>query len=200
MARFEYQPLQTGEIRLIRIKKAPNAKDFSLAGGTKSDTGPLYAPIECEIAAYRLTNCPPFTALSYAWGTEESKRDIKLNGSSISILPNLTRFLRHARDDLNFYPTGSQSPRRVPEAGEMTYFLPLEELCELAALRPRANRVGAFGPAVTANPMVAFQYVNSDPNPWPKSNEGAAEILAPSAKNIHDISTGAVLESETEAG
>jgi hypothetical protein len=197
MNRFEYQPLQTGEIRLIRIKKAPNAKDFPMARGEKSATGPLYAPIECEIAAYSLTNYPSFTALSYTWETGESKRDITLNGSSISILPNLNRFLRHARDDLNLYPTGSQTPRREPEVGEITYFLPLEELCELAALRPRTNR-GAFGPAVTTNPMVAYQYMNSDPNPWPKSDEGAAEILPPSAENIHDISTGAVLESATE--
>jgi hypothetical protein len=75
---FEYQPLQTGEIRLVRLKLAPNAKDFPLGGGPSRESGPFYAPIECEIANYSLRHCPHFTALSYTWDTEEDQKEIKL--------------------------------------------------------------------------------------------------------------------------
>jgi hypothetical protein len=103
----EYQPLQTGEIRLVRLKLAPNATDFPLGGGPAKENGPLYAPIECEIASYSLGICPPFMALSYTWGTEEDQKNIKLNGHLWIVRRNLARFLRHARDDLELYKSPS---------------------------------------------------------------------------------------------
>jgi hypothetical protein len=60
-------------------------------------------PFGCEIASYPLEICPPFTALSYTWGTEEDQKNIKLNGHPWIVRRNLARFLRHARDDLELY-------------------------------------------------------------------------------------------------
>jgi hypothetical protein len=173
MAGFEYQPLETGEIRLLRIKKAPNVKKYPLGGGRLSKSGPLYAPIECEIATYSLRDCPPFTALSYTWGADKSQRDIKLNGLPKTVQPNLSRFLRHARDDLNFYPDGSSSSRRQPKPGETTYFFPPEMLWEAMAPQPPG---AALGVSTTASLQVAAQYMTPDPCPWPKS-EAKTEII-----------------------
>jgi hypothetical protein len=108
---FEYQPLQTGEIRLVRLKLAPNAKDFPLGGGPSRESGPFYAPIECEIANYSLGHCPHFTALSYTWDTEEDQKEIKLNGHPWIVRRNLARFLRHARDDSELYKSPSTLTR-----------------------------------------------------------------------------------------
>jgi hypothetical protein len=127
MARFEYQEdaLQPGEIRLLRVQKAPNAKEFPLGGGPDSNSTPLYAPIQCEIATYKLRDCPPFTALSSTWGAEDNEKEISLNGLSKTVRPNLARFLRHARDDMNSYPSGSASSWRQEKRGKRSYFYPL---------------------------------------------------------------------------
>lgn len=42
-----------------------------------------------------VNDCPPFIALSYTWGDEASKRDIKLNGSRFSVRKNLHDFMHH---------------------------------------------------------------------------------------------------------
>ncbi|PMD56072.1 uncharacterized protein K444DRAFT_484794, partial [Hyaloscypha bicolor E] len=65
--------------------------------------------IQCEIETYKLRDCPPFTALSYTWGAEDNEKEISLNGLSKTVRLNLARFLRHARDDMNSYPSGSAS-------------------------------------------------------------------------------------------
>jgi hypothetical protein len=134
---FEYQPLQTGEIRLVRLKLAPNAKDFPLGGGPSRESELLYAPIECEIANYSLGNCPPFIALSYTWNTDEDQREIKLNGHPWIVRRNLARFLRHARDDLELY----NSPSILSRVGKA-----LKGLNKLLANGVRSQCVSLFYP------------------------------------------------------
>jgi hypothetical protein len=54
-----YEPLQAGQIRLLRVQPASGSTELSL---------------RCSLSTYDLSAAPPFTALSYTWGP--SHRDI----------------------------------------------------------------------------------------------------------------------------
>jgi hypothetical protein len=190
MARFEYQEdaLQPGEIRLLRVQKAPNAKEFPLGGGPDSNSTPLYAPIQCEIATYKLRDCPPFTALSYTWGGEDNEKEISLNGLSKTVRPNLARFLRHARDDMNSYPSGSASSWRQKKRGKRSYFYPPDTLWEMVAPQSTGNQLG---PGMAYNMNDELQYL-SDPSPWPEPSrkEGTSRTSWPKevlGKSMHTL-------------
>jgi Heterokaryon incompatibility protein (HET) len=52
--------------------------------------------IRCGISIVSLANAPPYTALSYRWGSLSSRRfDIDLDGRRFSVLENLWNFLWH---------------------------------------------------------------------------------------------------------
>jgi hypothetical protein len=56
--------------------------------------------ISCRLETYPLTDCPPYSALSYAWGEPLASRDpcdttILLNGRRLTIQANLVHALRH---------------------------------------------------------------------------------------------------------
>ena len=51
----------------------------------------------CTISDVSLEDAPQYTALSYSWGDQTRKREILLNGATISITENLESALRHLR-------------------------------------------------------------------------------------------------------
>ncbi|KAE8449885.1 hypothetical protein EG329_007362 [Mollisiaceae sp. DMI_Dod_QoI] len=73
MAFLHYQPLAEGEIRVLTI-----------------DTTSLRSPeIHINMSAAKLNQTTEYIALSYVWGSETDRRDIKLNGRSMSVTANL---------------------------------------------------------------------------------------------------------------
>lgn len=74
---FEYTPLnrQTRSIRLLR---------FEDKGRTTAGTR-----LSCLMETFELAQCPPFVALSYAWGHPGLGREISVNGKSLRIRENL---------------------------------------------------------------------------------------------------------------
>ncbi|KAK6436986.1 hypothetical protein LTR95_006824 [Oleoguttula sp. CCFEE 5521] len=55
------------------------------------------AHISCTLGAYRLSDCPPYEALSYCWGDVTDGLSILLNGSVMRVTSNLRAALRHLR-------------------------------------------------------------------------------------------------------
>lgn len=80
-----YKRLQGDEIRLLRIAKERQheALAFSL------DT-------------YALGQTPPYTSLSYAWGTELPTKGLRLNEEHVTVRPNLFAALRHLQRNAQF--------------------------------------------------------------------------------------------------
>lgn len=78
---FEYSPLQSNTFRLLEL----------IPGRS------LRADIHCWLRDYQVDAAPPYEALSYTWGDEESKCRISLNGFSFHIRPNLRDALRRLR-------------------------------------------------------------------------------------------------------
>jgi hypothetical protein len=78
---FEYSPLQFNGFRLLEL----------ISGHS------LRADIHCRLQDYRLDSAPPYEALSYTWGDEESACQILLDGLPFHIRPNLRDALRHLR-------------------------------------------------------------------------------------------------------
>jgi hypothetical protein len=70
---FEYSPLQFNTFRLLEL----------ICGQS------LYADIHCRLRNYQLDSAPPYEALSYTWGDEESACRISLGGLPFHIRPNL---------------------------------------------------------------------------------------------------------------
>ncbi|OBS19718.1 hypothetical protein FPOA_11442 [Fusarium poae] len=68
---YEYTPLETGFIRLIRI--APGYKTI----------------IECEVIQALITNTPQYVAVSYTWGDVGDTKNIDIEGSRVPITVNL---------------------------------------------------------------------------------------------------------------
>ena len=59
---YKYESLPKDHFRLLEIK-----------GNLNSDV--LEEPIEISLAAYPLTNCPSYVALSYTWGNPAPEED-----------------------------------------------------------------------------------------------------------------------------
>ncbi|KAI1180213.1 heterokaryon incompatibility protein-domain-containing protein [Nemania sp. FL0916] len=79
-----YDPLQDGEIRLLKLNQTENAVEND-------------SIIECTIAHHSLHEGPVFSALSYVWGNDEAVVPITLNGKATKVRPNLASFLRQAQ-------------------------------------------------------------------------------------------------------
>lgn len=47
-----------------------------------------------EVKTFLLDQCPPFSALSYTWGTEKGQKPVRINDIRIKITRNLELFLR----------------------------------------------------------------------------------------------------------
>jgi hypothetical protein len=62
---------------------------------SRDQTGTFHGKLYC----YRLDKCPPYLALSYVWGSEESSEIILINGHEITIRRNLWNFLVHVFED-----------------------------------------------------------------------------------------------------
>ncbi|XPS79501.1 hypothetical protein M3J09_011482 [Ascochyta lentis] len=75
---YEYEPLDLTkhQIRLIKL-----------------DGEPVSQTICCKIATFDLTEAPPYTALSYTWGTPSPTYSIWLNERKFDVRENLYRFL-----------------------------------------------------------------------------------------------------------
>ncbi|EUC47207.1 hypothetical protein COCMIDRAFT_52629, partial [Bipolaris oryzae ATCC 44560] len=57
----------------------------------------LSADIHCRLRSHQLNSAPPYEALSYTWGDEESTCRISLDGLPFDIRPNLRNALRRLR-------------------------------------------------------------------------------------------------------
>jgi hypothetical protein len=51
---------------------------------------------ECEIQHFRLGGAPPYTALSYCWGSPTRTNSILLNGGRLDITQNLSEYLKNS--------------------------------------------------------------------------------------------------------
>jgi hypothetical protein len=77
---LRYERLQPGSIRLLRI----------LARGTSPNV------ITCRLAHFELVSCPPYTTLSYTWGSDRRTANIIVNGRAFGVRKNLLAFLEQA--------------------------------------------------------------------------------------------------------
>lgn len=82
IARYKHQPLNTGrgQIRLVRIERA------------QSDE-----PLTLHVETFDLENAPPYSALSYTWGSAASTYRIRVDGMWLDVRKNLYQFLREFR-------------------------------------------------------------------------------------------------------
>lgn len=79
-----YKPLDTSrrEIRLLEINKLP---------ATKTEK---QRAIRCSLKQVALREAPPFNALSYVWGGDESSCTVQINDEYLSVRKNLWDFLQ----------------------------------------------------------------------------------------------------------
>jgi Heterokaryon incompatibility protein (HET) len=73
MASLHYEPLTEGEMRFLTINTTP----FSSQG------------IDVSMSTVQFDETTEYLALSYTWGSETDRRDIRLNGRSFSVTANL---------------------------------------------------------------------------------------------------------------
>ncbi|KAE9369222.1 hypothetical protein N431DRAFT_287990, partial [Stipitochalara longipes BDJ] len=79
---YRYSPLEGADsIRLLQVENVP-----STAKGR--------GPIRCWIRHFSLANAPPYRALSYAWGTDSTKK-LFLNDKIVQVKRNLWEALAH---------------------------------------------------------------------------------------------------------
>jgi hypothetical protein len=102
-SRTPYSELQNGQIRLLEISKDPDG-----ASGLLS----------CVLTVHELEAAPPFTALSYTWGTPHEDIDtlrtehasttlrINCNGNTAQVGENLYDFLAHCASHPSPYSEG----------------------------------------------------------------------------------------------
>jgi hypothetical protein len=86
-------PLQPGQIRLLTISKKENGEDDN-------------AQVQCGLETDRLADLPfeGYTALSYTWGHDKDRLEIKVNGKVFNATTNLKEALQHFRSTLNPIP------------------------------------------------------------------------------------------------
>jgi hypothetical protein len=97
---FEYNPLRKNEIRLLKILPTSEVEEPQI--------------VSCPLILVSLQNLPVYAALSYAWGNEEAKRKIIVNGGVLLIRPNLDAFLREMRREPILVPP-KEEPDRFKE-------------------------------------------------------------------------------------
>ena len=88
LANFQYTSLEglaTDTIRLLQLQ--PHADDQDIA---------------CTISSFRLSNAPPYTAISYVCGPHDEHHWICLNNARLQVRPNLWRCLWHLRQHRQF--------------------------------------------------------------------------------------------------
>ncbi|KAJ4189080.1 hypothetical protein NW767_011731 [Fusarium falciforme] len=78
---YEYEPLETGSIRLLFLLEA------------EEDDGDL----ECALLHFELSEVTEYTALSYVWGDENNSCAIYIGDDYLPITANLEDALRHIR-------------------------------------------------------------------------------------------------------
>ncbi|RDL30409.1 uncharacterized protein BP5553_10287 [Venustampulla echinocandica] len=71
--------------------------------------------ISCKFHNFNLADCPPYQALSYAWGPSEPTANIELDGSPFTVRENLYQALRALRRSLEeVISTGHLGPLSKP--------------------------------------------------------------------------------------
>ncbi|RSL41927.1 hypothetical protein CEP54_015662 [Fusarium duplospermum] len=78
---YEYEPLETGSIRLLFLLEADEDDD----------------DLECALLHFELSEVTEYTALSYVWGDESNPCAIYIGDEYLPITPNLEDALRHLR-------------------------------------------------------------------------------------------------------
>lgn len=70
--------LEDREIRLVQISHEPAKPDSPdpLDGSSRL--------IHCKLASFPLSKCPPYIALSYTWGLDNTKNRILLDGTEVT--------------------------------------------------------------------------------------------------------------------
>ncbi|KAJ3552316.1 hypothetical protein NPX13_g11146 [Xylaria arbuscula] len=83
---FRYQPLpdNSGFIRLLYLR--PQSRTASIEGRIR---------LHCEVIIHPVDHCPPYVALSYAWGDATSRKNVKLGSHVISLTESLVTALEH---------------------------------------------------------------------------------------------------------
>ena len=76
---FQYEPLDdnSSRFRLLRLQLIENST------------------IKCELEPSIITDCEPYEALSYTWGSNEKVETITVNGKALDITDNLYAALKH---------------------------------------------------------------------------------------------------------
>ncbi len=83
---FRYQPLPDNKsfIRLLYLR--PRNRTTSTEGRTI---------LECEVIIHPVNDCPPYVALSYAWGDATIQKSVKLGSHVVSLTESLVVALEH---------------------------------------------------------------------------------------------------------
>ncbi|KAI0414690.1 heterokaryon incompatibility protein-domain-containing protein [Xylaria grammica] len=83
---FRYQPLPDSKtfIRLLYLR--PRNRKTSIEGRTA---------LHCEVIIHPVSDCPPYVALSYAWGDATIRRSIKVGSHVVSLTESLVVALEH---------------------------------------------------------------------------------------------------------
>ncbi|KAJ4287325.1 Folylpolyglutamate synthetase [Kalmusia sp. IMI 367209] len=96
---FKYAPLSPtrNEIRVLRPTSiSPTRQSPKDESADKNNVVTPDLSMEFELETISLDDKPPYTALSYVWGTETvGMKTIKVNGASFSVGANLESALRH---------------------------------------------------------------------------------------------------------
>lgn len=82
---FAYKRLRADEVRLLRITEQRRNEALAFSFET-----------------YALGQAPPYTSLSYAWGTELPTKGLCLNGKHVTVRKNLFAALHHLRRNPQF--------------------------------------------------------------------------------------------------
>ncbi|KAI1739541.1 heterokaryon incompatibility protein-domain-containing protein [Xylaria scruposa] len=83
---FRYQPLPDSRrfIRLLYLQ--PRNRTISLEGRSA---------LHCQVIVHPVSNCPPYVALSYAWGDATIRRSVQLGSHIVSLTESLVVALEH---------------------------------------------------------------------------------------------------------
>ncbi|KAI0099036.1 heterokaryon incompatibility protein-domain-containing protein [Nemania sp. FL0031] len=83
---FRYQPLPDSKsfIRLLYLQ--PSNRTTSIDG---------HPALQCEVVVHPVSDCPPYVALSYAWGDATARRSVKLGSHVVSLTESLVAALEH---------------------------------------------------------------------------------------------------------
>ena len=89
MEEYKYAPLRRNEIRLLEILP-----------------GRYSERVSCRLVHCFLEQLPKYAALSYAWGTETTDREICVDGGTLLVNPNLEAALLEFRKTSLAYTEG----------------------------------------------------------------------------------------------